>query len=135
MEVADATSVGGFFYIFKLFKIERNFINRIQILTIMQDIQIREFIAGMCGRFERDVAPLINTGNYKIAAGQLEQIINLLKPKEKEIRDLPSGINYIISIGFLYKSLINGKKPTEKLMEEYNGYCAQVQMPRIEGTE
>ncbi|MDD5192339.1 MAG: hypothetical protein PHX96_04340, partial [Candidatus Nanoarchaeia archaeon] len=96
----------------------------------MTSNETREFVGGMCERFKQDVKPFIDNGFFEIAGGQLEQIIQIMTPKLKEIQDLPSGINYLISIKQLYKQLAQNKKPSNRMMQEYNAYAAQVQMKR-----
>ena len=90
----------------------------------------RELIRGACARFDRDVKPSIDKGFYSIAAGDLELIIDILNPHKSQIEDLPSGINYLISLKFIYKALVSNQKPSKERMQEYKAYSAQVTMQR-----
>jgi len=92
--------------------------------------ETRTLIRGMIARFNRDAKPLIDSGRFKIAARDVGQILAILNPYRIRIQELPSGINYLVSLELIYKSLVNGKKPLSNLMDEYAAYSAQAQMSR-----
>ncbi|PIN81314.1 hypothetical protein COV13_01585 [Candidatus Woesearchaeota archaeon CG10_big_fil_rev_8_21_14_0_10_32_9] len=98
----------------------------------MSESEVKELIKDASDKFNKDVNPLISIGLYENARYDLEIILNILRPNEELIKTLPAGINYLISVCKIYNSLNSNKKPSEKIMQDYCAYAAQVQMRIVE---
>jgi len=90
----------------------------------------KDLIRVMCARFDRDARPLINIGFYEQAAFDVKIILEQLGERRSEIIDVPSGLNYMISLEFLLSDLRENRRPSGNHMQEYDAYSAQAKMRR-----
>lgn len=93
-------------------------------------MELKEIVRDMDNLFDKNVQPLIDSGNYSQAYKALEEIETKLIPHAKKICGLSYGVDYFVSIGFILDFLYQDKKPGAYRMKEYRKHSSKVGMEK-----
>lgn len=99
------------------------------VLKIMDLPTTKAFLMHIAERFDEAVRPLLREHKFREAAVQLESLIETLPPRTDQL-EVPSGLNYCLSLSLLHRALTTGRPSVRAIMREYEGYAAQIRMWR-----
>lgn len=91
---------------------------------------INDLYLDMFARYDREVQPLIDRGEYKGASWEIRDISFVIKERIEDIaqRKIGSGWNYFVVLDMIVDKMQKGLKPSEDEFMRLLAYRSQIQL-------